>query len=105
MLNFTYGFLAFYYLWFFCTLCKNLSVIMDLETSTVVIFCFSQGVHFLFICGVLLGIFSRHFENGGVQMFFYAMCNIYVYALAYLSWPIEVIFKEYEIDENIHSLD
>ena len=31
-------------------------------------------------------------------MFFYGICNLYVYALAYLSWPVEVKFKEYEID-------
>ena len=48
-----------------------------------------------------MGIFSRHFENGGAQVFFYSMCNIYIFAYAYLSWPIEVTFKEYEIDENI----
>ena len=26
------------------------------------------------------------------------MCNLYIFALAYLSWPQEVKFKEYEIN-------
>ena len=105
MLYATYAVLCFYYIWYFCMLCKNLRMVVELDKATITIFCFSQGVHFLFICAVLLGIFSRHFENGGVQVFFYAMCNIYVYALAYLSWPVEVYFKEYAIDENVQSLD
>jgi len=33
-------------------------------------------------------------------MFFYGICNLYIYALAYLSWPVEVNIKEYKIDEE-----
>ena len=28
------------------------------------------------------------------------MCNIYMFALAYLSWPVRTYLKEYEIEEN-----
>ena len=28
------------------------------------------------------------------------MCNIYIYSLAYLCWPVETYLKEYEIDES-----
>jgi len=61
--------------------------------------------HFLFICAALLGVFSRHYENGGVQLFFYATCNLYIYTLAYLNYPVVYYFREYQIDENIETLD
>ena len=103
----TYAYLGLYYLYYFVSLCNNLRLIVDLEKSALIIFCFSQVMHLQFICAVLLGVFSRHFENGGVQVYFYAVCNVYVYALAYLSWPVEYYFKEYDIDVNdsIQSLD
>ena len=85
---------------YFIAICNNLRVIATSDCTTKVLFVFSQMVHVLFICGVLIGVYSRHFMNGGLQMFFYGICNLYVYALAYLSWPVEVSFKEYEIDEE-----
>ena len=61
-------------------------------------------MHVVFLMGLLLGAYSRQFENGGAQVFFYTLCNIYVIGLAYLSYPTEVYFKEYKIDENLQSL-
>ena len=95
----TYSVLVVYYLLFFSSLCYNLPVIVDMEQSKISIFVFSQVMHFIFICTALLGVYSRSFENGGVQVFFFVMCNIYMYALAYLSWPVRTFLKEYEIDE------
>ena len=37
----TYGFLGIYYVWYFLMLCKNLRMIMELDKSTIVMFCFS----------------------------------------------------------------
>ena len=61
-------------------------------------------MHFVFICTALLGVYSRHFENATAQVFLYVMCNIYIYALAYLSWPAVVYFKEYELEGNIEDI-
>ena len=96
----TYSVLVVYYLLFFSSLCYNLPTIADLEPSKLSIFVFSQVMHFIFISTALLGVYSRSFENGGIQIFFYVMCNVYMYALAYLGWPVRTFFKEYEIDEN-----
>ena len=54
--------------------------------------------------GLLLGGFSSHFENGGAQVFFYSLCNLYMFGLAYVCYPTVVFFKEYNIDENLQSL-
>ena len=94
----TCGVLTFYYVTYFIAICSNLRIVASSDCTTKTVFAFSQMVHVLFICGMLMGVYSRHFMNGGLQMFFYGICNLYIYALAYLSWPIEVKFKEYEID-------
>ena len=101
------GFLILmYYFWFFASLSRNIYQIKKLDRSTKTFFVFSQGIHAVFLLAFITGVFSRHYDNGGVQVYFYAICNIYVWALAYISWPNEIIFKEYEIDENnMQSLD
>ena len=96
----TCGVLTFYYIMFGIAICSNMRIIASSDCTTKVVFLFSQMVHVAFICGMLLGVYSRHFMNGGLQMFFYGICNLYVYALAYLSWPVEVSIKEYKIDEE-----
>ena len=101
MLYITFGLLALYYILYFGSLCYNLALIMDLNKSKIIIFLCSQFIHNVFICTVLLGVYSRHFENGGIQIFLYSMCNLYIYALAYLSWPVQVHFREYELDGEI----
>merc|ERR1712076_56522 len=101
----TYVVLALYYIYYFISLCNNLRLIVELEKRQVVVFVFSQVFHFIFICAALLGVFSRHFENGGVQVFFYSFCNLYIYTLAYLNWPVIYYFKEYEIEEVEVTLD
>ena len=97
--------LCVYYFWFLASLCRNLVNIRKLDQTNKMFFTFSLIMHFVFLLGLISGIFSRHFEDGGVQVFFYALCNIYVWALAYISWPSEVVFKEYNIEENMQSLD
>ena len=97
--------IGLYYFWFFVSVCRNMVNLRKLDGSTRMFFAFSQGMHAIFILGLLSGIFSRHFEDGGVQVFFYALCNIYIWAMAYVSWPQEVVFKEYNIEETMQSLD
>ena len=94
----TCGILTFYYILYFVAVCNAIRVISESDCVTKVTFAISQMVHTLFLCAILMGVFSRHFMNGGLQLFFYGMCNLYIFALAYLSWPQEVKFKEYEIN-------
>ena len=44
------------------------------------------------------GSILEAFYEWWIIAFFYGMCNLYIFALAYLSWPQEVKFKEYEIN-------
>ena len=75
-----------------------------MDGERVVMFCFSQSIHVILLMGLLLGAYSPHFENGGAQVFFYSLCNLYMFGLAYCCYPNEVVFKEYDIDENLQSL-
>ena len=93
----TCGLLTVYYILYFIAVCNAIRVIGTSDCATKVTFAVSQVVHVLFLCGILMGAFSRHFMNGGLQLFFYGMCNVYIFALAYLSWPQEIKFKEYQI--------
>ena len=103
-LLFTYLLLAVYYILYMLMLCQNLKRIKSIDNSRFIVFCFTQMVHIIFIMGLLLGVYSRQFENGGAQVFFYSLCNLYMFGLAYITYPTEVYFKEYRIDENLQSL-
>ena len=65
-----------------------------------VLFIAGQVVHFFFILCAIFGVFSRHFDNGGVQLVAYTVINLYVYALCIFNWPVKVYFKEYDIEEK-----
>jgi hypothetical protein len=70
----------------------------DQPRARKVLFFFGQLMHLFFIFCVVLGVFSRHFDNGGVQLVAYTLLNLYVYALCLLNWPVKVYFKEYDLD-------
>jgi hypothetical protein len=88
MLFISAGLLCFYYIWYFCAMCNNLRLIMVTDLSTKITFISSQIVHALMILAVMLGVFSRHFANGGIQLFFMGMINVYVITLCILNIPI-----------------
>ena len=66
----TYSVLVVYYLLFFSSLCYNLPILVEMDPSKISIFVFSLVMHFIFICTALMGVYSRSFENGGIQTFF-----------------------------------
>ena len=88
MLIISAGLLCFYYIWYFCAMCNNLRLIMVTDLSTKITFVSSQIVHGVTILAVMLGVFSRHFANGGIQLFFIGMINVYVITLCILNAPI-----------------
>ena len=57
-------------------------------------------VQIFFIMCALFGVFNRHYSNGGIQLFAYTVCNLYIYLLVILNWPIKVFFREFEIKED-----
>jgi len=62
----TCGIMTFYYILFGFAICNNMRCIATSDCTTKVVFLFSQMVHVAFICGMLLGVYSRHFMNGGL---------------------------------------
>lgn len=45
-------------------------------------------VHLVFAVGVIFGIYSEKFANGGAQIFFIGVVNLYVFFLVFLLWPV-----------------
>jgi hypothetical protein len=43
----------------------------------------------ILICTVLVGVYSPLYSNGSILVFFIALCNLYVWSLIYLNWPVE----------------
>ena len=53
----------------------------------------------ILVCTVLSGVYSPLFANGSILVFFIALCNLYVWSLIYLNWPMGdemSIYEEYE---------
>jgi hypothetical protein len=41
------------------------------------------------ILTVGFGVYSPLYANGGLLVFFIALCNVYVWSLIYLNWPVD----------------
>ena len=54
----------------------------------------------ILVCTVLGGVYSPLYANGSILVFFIALCNLYVWSLIYLNWPMGdemSIYEEYEV--------
>ena len=71
-----------------------------IPTARKVSYCTGHVIHFFFIFCVIFGVFSRHFRNGGFQLFSYAVINLYIYMLVIVHWPVKVFFIEHETNED-----
>ena len=58
-------------------------------------------MHFFFIFCAIFGVFSRHFDNGGVQLVAYTVVNLYVFVMCLMNWPVKVYHKEYDINDGV----
>jgi hypothetical protein len=52
-------------------------------------------------------VYSRHFANGGIQLYALTLVNLYIYLLAYLNWPqiVSIDEKNLEPGQVPQSLD
>jgi amino acid permease len=57
----------------------------------------------LIICCFLLGVYSQHYANGGIQCFFIGFVNLYVYALCVLNYPVFVKKEEFQEVEVVNN--
>ncbi len=46
---------------------------------------------------VMAGVYNGYFSNGGVQLFFVGVVNLYMWSLLVLQWPVLKRYKEFEI--------
>ena len=82
--GFTIFLLVVYYFWYLVTVANHVRLVQETSIGTKVMFCMNQIIHLTLIFAALNGVFSRHFANGGIQLFIMALLNCYVYLLAYL---------------------
>ena len=80
--------LVSYYTWFLLALVCNIKLIIQQNKSSIALFIISFTVHIMVICSFLLGRYSQHFANGGLQCFLIGFLNMYVYLLCFVNYPV-----------------
>jgi hypothetical protein len=81
-------FLLIYLIFFGVTLIRNFYFFFQLTPRARGLFLFSVGMLLIMIMTLIFGVYSPLYSNGHLFVFFNALCNIYVWALIYLNWPV-----------------
>lgn len=54
----------------------------------------------MFIGAMLGGVYSTTYAQGGAQIFFVGLANLYTFVLIFLAWPVKVRVQKYRTDEQ-----
>lgn len=54
----------------------------------------------MFLVSMLGGVYSRHYGNGGIQIFFVGMVNLYIFVMLFLQYPLQFKFQSYTSSED-----
>jgi hypothetical protein len=82
-------FMALYLIFYVVTFVRNIVYLCGMTVRSRWLFLFSQCMQIILIFTVLFGVYSPLYANGGLLVFFIALCNLYVWSLIYLNWPVE----------------
>lgn len=82
-------FMAVYLIFYVVTFIRNLIYLCGMTVRSRWLFLFSQCMQIILIFTVLFGVYSPLYANGGLLVFFIALCNLYVWSLIYLNWPVD----------------
>lgn len=82
-------FMALYLIFYLVTFIRNLVYLCGMTVRSRWLFLFSQCMQIILIFTVLFGVYSPLYANGGLLVFFIALCNLYVWSLMYLNWPVD----------------
>ena len=74
------GYFAFYLL----AIVVNCKHIRKAALSQKVMFGSGQVMQLIFVGSVVAGVYNEHFANGGVQLFFVGIVNLYMWSLLVL---------------------
>src|SRR5688572_26512752 len=80
-------FICIYLVWFVITILMTLIYFFRIPIRSRIMFLFSIMMLLICIGTLIVGVYSPFYSNGGIFMFFIALFNIYIFALAYLNWP------------------
>jgi Wnt-binding factor required for Wnt secretion len=88
--------LGLYLLFYLFTLIRNFVYFCSLTPRARYLFLFSQSMLLVMIFTFAFGVYSPLYSNGSIFVFFNALCNLYVWALIYLNWPMnEDLYEQY----------
>jgi hypothetical protein len=82
-------FMALYLIFYLFTFVRNVVYLCGMTVRSRWLFLFSQCMQIILIFTVLFGVYSPLYANGGLLVFFIALCNLYVWSLIYLNWPVD----------------
>lgn len=86
--------LGLYGLFYIFTLVQNFIYIRKLFPRSRALFLFNFCMLLIAVATICFGVYSPLYSNGHVFVFFLSLCNLYVWALLYLNWPVAL--DEYE---------
>jgi len=82
-------FMTLYLIFYLVTFVRNFFYLCGMTVRSRWLFLFSQCMQIILIFTVLFGVYSPLYANGGLLVFFIALCNLYVWSLIYLNWPVD----------------
>ena len=80
--------LAAYCVLFLVTLVRNFWYLCRSSPSQRALYLFSLCMVLVVVLTVCFGVYSPLYANGHIFVFFIGLCNLYVWALIYLNWPV-----------------
>ena len=80
--------LAAYCVLFLVTLVRNFWYLCQSSPSQRALYLFSLCMVIVAVLTVCFGVYSPLYANGHIFVFFIGLCNLYVWALIYLNWPV-----------------
>ncbi len=80
--------LAAYCILFLVTLVRNFWYLCRSSPRQRALYLFSLAMVIVAVLTVCFGVYSPLYANGHIFVFFIGLCNLYVWALIYLNWPV-----------------
>lgn len=80
--------LGLYCIFYLVNLVRNFIYIRRLFPPSRALFLFNFCMLLVAVATLCFGVYSPLYSNGHLFVFFLALCNLYVWALLYLNWPV-----------------
>ena len=89
-----------YFVFYLVAIVVNCKHIKKSALTQKVMFGTGQVMQLIFVVSVVGGVYNEHFANGGVQLFFVGIVNLYMWSLLVLQWPVLMKYREYAVSTD-----